>query len=157
MLLAGIEAMSQTSSVQEEKHLKNLRQITFGGDNAEAYFSPDGNKLCFQTNNPAWGLKCDQIYRLKLQAADGDTAYQPNKISTGDGRTTCSYYLPGNKEILYASTHTKERNALQRRRREQIKNTSGQFILNSTFSLQTKRAIPSGNLPIVPAMMLKLR
>jgi Tol biopolymer transport system component len=107
LLLAGTEVMCQTSTIQEEKHLRNLRQITFGGDNAEAYFSPDGNKLCFQTNNPAWGLKCDQIYRLKLQASDGDTAYQPNKISTGDGRTTCSYYLPSNKEILYASTHHK--------------------------------------------------
>lgn len=88
-----------------EKHLKNLRQITFGGDNAEAYFSPDSKKLCFQTNNPKWGLKCDQIYRMDLQASKSDTAFQPHLISTGEGRTTCAYYLPGNKEILYASTH----------------------------------------------------
>jgi len=97
-------AQNQTKKA-EEKHLRNLRQITFGGDNAEAYFSPDGKKLCFQTNNPAWGLKCDQIYRMNLQASGSDSAFQPHLISTGEGRTTCSYYLPGGKEIIYASTH----------------------------------------------------
>ena len=86
-------------------HFKNLRQITFGGDNAEAYFSEDGKKLSFQTNNPAWGLKCDQIYWLSLTAQKGDSAFQPHKLSTGEGRTTCSYYMPGGKQILYASTH----------------------------------------------------
>jgi len=89
----------------KENHLKNLRQITFGGDNAEAYFSPDGKKLSFQTNNPAWNLKCDQIYWMALNKNGKDSAYQPHILSTGEGRTTCSYYLPGNKEILYASTH----------------------------------------------------
>jgi Tol biopolymer transport system component len=97
-------ALAQTNS-PAETHLKNLRQLTFGGDNAEAYFSPDGKKLSFQTNNPAWGLKCDQIYWLRLEAQGKDTAYQPHLLSTGDGRTTCSYYMPNNKDILYASTH----------------------------------------------------
>lgn len=95
----------QTPDKKPEIHLKNLRQITFGGDNAEAYFSPDGEKLTFQTNNPKWNLKCDQIYRLSLKASGKDTAFQARLVSTGDGRTTCSYYLPGGKEILYASTH----------------------------------------------------
>lgn len=90
---------------QPETHLKNLRQITFGGDNAEAYFSPDGKKLSFQSNNPKWGLQCDQIYWLALQSAGSDTAFQPHLVSTGDGRTTCSYYMPDGKSILYASTH----------------------------------------------------
>lgn len=98
-------AIGQIKQEAGEKHLINLKQITFGGDNAEAYFSPDGKQLCFQTNNPKWGLKCDQIYRMDLQASKADTAFQPHLISTGEGRTTCAYYLPGNKEILYASTH----------------------------------------------------
>ena len=45
----------------QEPHLQNIRQLTYGGDNAEAYFDPSGELLSFQSNNPAWGLKCDQI------------------------------------------------------------------------------------------------
>jgi TolB protein len=95
----------QDKPSKPEKHFKNLRQITFGGDNAEAYFSPDGKKLSFQTNNPKWGLQCDQIYWLHLEAKKSDSAYQPHPLSNGQGRTTCSYYLPNGKDILYASTH----------------------------------------------------
>lgn len=88
----------------EEKHLSNMRQLTFGGDNAEAYFSFDSKAITFQANNPAWGDKCDQIYYFDL--ANGNMkGGAPKLISTGKGRTTCSYFLPGNKQILYASTH----------------------------------------------------
>jgi Tol biopolymer transport system component len=87
-----------------EKHLANLRQLTFGGDNAEAYFSPDSKHLSFQSNNPGWGLKCDQIFHYNLKKA-GDTLYRPQLISTGYGRTTCAYFMPDKKHILYASTH----------------------------------------------------
>lgn len=87
-----------------EKHLKNITQLTFGGDNAEAYFSFDGKMVVFQSNNPAWDLKCDQIFSLNIEDAMRDTL-RPKMLSTGKGRTTCSYFLPGNKEILYASTH----------------------------------------------------
>lgn len=87
-----------------EKHLKNITQLTFGGDNAEAYFSFDGKDLIFQSNYAAWGVKCDQIFLLNIHNALRDTV-KPPMISTGMGRTTCSYFLPGNKEILYASTH----------------------------------------------------
>ncbi|MFA6260141.1 MAG: hypothetical protein WC760_01625 [Bacteroidia bacterium] len=89
----------------KESHLKNLRQLTYGGDNAEAYWSYDNTHLTFQSNNKAWGLKCDQIFNLQIQAALQDTTYHPPMISTGKGRTTCSYYLKDNKHILYASTH----------------------------------------------------
>jgi Tol biopolymer transport system component len=89
----------------QEKHLKNIQQLTYGGDNAEAYFSFDGKNLSFQCNNPAWGLKCDQIFNLNIAKAAADTLYRPELISTGLGRTTCSYFLPGNQEIIYASTH----------------------------------------------------
>jgi TolB protein len=101
VFLVSLAARAQTA----EKHLKNLTQLTFGGDNAEAYWSFDSRKLTFQSNNPGWGLKCDQIFEMDIPKAAKDTAYKPSMISTGEGRTTCSYYLKDNKHILYASTH----------------------------------------------------
>ncbi len=94
----------QTHS-QTEKHLKNIKQLTYGGDNAEAYFSYDDKFLSFQGNNPKWGLQCDQIFNLNIGAAAKDSTYRPPLISTGKGRTTCAYYLKDGKHILYASTH----------------------------------------------------
>lgn len=92
--------------VTESKHLQNITQLTFGGDNAEAYFSFDDKKLIFQSNNKAWGLECDQIFALEIAEAKAKGKnYRPPLISTGKGRTTCSYFLPGNKKIVYASTH----------------------------------------------------
>ena len=87
----------------QEKNLKNIQKLTFGGDNAEAYFSPDGNKLTLQVNNPKMGMSCDQIYLLDLQ----NQPYSTDKlkaISSGKGRTTCSYFMPDGKHIIYAST-----------------------------------------------------
>jgi len=94
---------SRQDPKQAEKHLKNLRQLTFGGDNAEAYFSPDGKAVCFQSNNAKWGVQCDQIFYLDL--AKADSSYRPPRISTGRGVTTCSYIMPNGKHILFASTH----------------------------------------------------
>ncbi len=90
---------------KNEPHLLNLKQLTFGGDNAEAYFSFNGKNLSFQSNNSKWGLKCDQIFNMDINAASKDSTYKPKMISTGLGRTTCSFFMPGNKEIIYASTH----------------------------------------------------
>src|ERR1700752_1908988 len=74
----------------EEHHLKNMKQLTFGADNAEAYWSFSGDRLIFQTNRPPY--KCDQI---EMMPATGG----PSKlISTGKGRTTCSYFLKGDQE-----------------------------------------------------------
>jgi len=81
----------------EEKHLHNIRQLTFGGENAEAYFSADGKKLIFQSTRD--GLQCDQIFTMKT---DGSNV---KMISTGRGRTTCSYFFPHGDRILYSSTH----------------------------------------------------
>jgi dipeptidyl aminopeptidase/acylaminoacyl peptidase len=89
----------------ENKHLMNIRQLTFGGDNAEAYFSFDNKNLSCQITNKKWGLQCDQIFDIDISRALKDSTYIPNRISTGKGRTTCAFYLPGNKQILYASTH----------------------------------------------------
>jgi TolB protein len=88
-----------------ESHLANIHQLTFGGDNAEAYFSFDGKNLSFQANNKDWGTECDQIFNMKISKAMADSTYRPQMISTGNGRTTCSFFLPGNKQVLYASTH----------------------------------------------------
>src|SRR5215468_11612592 len=82
---------------QTEKHLRNIKQLTFGGQNAEAYFSADGKKLVFQsTRDP---LKCDQIFTMSIDGSD------QHMISTGTGRTTCSFFFPDGKRVLYASTH----------------------------------------------------
>jgi Tol biopolymer transport system component len=89
----------------QETHLRNLTMLTHGGDNAEAYFSPDSRFVAFQSNNKAWGLSCDQIFSMDLRKAAADSNYRPLRVSTGKGRTTCSYYLPDGKHILYASTH----------------------------------------------------
>jgi Tol biopolymer transport system component len=95
----------QVIQYPEEKHFKNVKQITFGGNNAEAYFSFDSKELTFQSDYEKWGVKCDQIFFFDLDkdAKAGDAA--PPMLSTGQGRTTCSYFMPGNQEILYASTH----------------------------------------------------
>lgn len=80
-----------------EKRLRNLRQVTLEGENAEAYWSPDGTMLTFQHRGA--GVPADQIYTLR---ADGTGL---RLASTGTGRTTCSYFLPGGKRVLFASTH----------------------------------------------------
>lgn len=85
----------------EEKHLSNVRQLTFGGDNAEAYFSFDGSMITYQMRNKEKGVECDQIYLMNLSSKEINSQL----ISTGKGRTTCSYFMPGDKSVLYASTH----------------------------------------------------
>jgi TolB protein len=78
-------------------HLSNIHQLTDGGSNAEAYWSPDGKRLIFQTTRPPYD--CDQIF---IMNADGSN---PHLVSTGKGRTTCAYFLADNRHIVYASTH----------------------------------------------------
>jgi TolB protein len=88
----------------QEKHLTNVRQLTFGGDNAEAYFSFDSKMLTLQIANPKSGVECDQIFYGKIPQSPQDK-FDIQMISTGKGRTTCSYFLPGDRAVLYASTH----------------------------------------------------
>jgi len=89
---------------QNEKHFKSLHQMTFGGSNAEAYFSFDNSKMVFQAKNDHWDVACDQIFLMDLSETYSNEIMPP-KISTGKGRTTCSYFLPGDSLILYSSTH----------------------------------------------------
>jgi Tol biopolymer transport system component len=84
-----------------ERHLTNLRQLTDGGENAEAYFSFDGRRLIFQSTRAPYG--CDQIFTMGL---DGSGL---RLLSTALGRTTCSYFLPDGRRYLYASTHLGDR------------------------------------------------
>jgi TolB protein len=102
---AAAPSEANRPKTDETKHLKNIRQLTFGGDNAEAYWSPDSKSLTFQSNNKKWGLECDQIFMLDVEKAAGDSTYRPKPISTMKGRTTCSYFMGNGKQILYASTH----------------------------------------------------
>lgn len=89
---------------EKESHLKNLHQLTFGGNNAEAYFSFDDSRLVFQSDYAEWGVKCDQIFYFPIEDALKDTL-KPPMLSTSHGRTTCSYFLPDGEHIVYASTH----------------------------------------------------
>uniref|UniRef100_A0A7E4VIH2 T9SS type A sorting domain-containing protein n=1 Tax=Panagrellus redivivus TaxID=6233 RepID=A0A7E4VIH2_PANRE len=86
-----------------EDHLTNVRQITFGGENAEGYFSFDDNLLTLQaTGSNYYGTGCDQIYQLDL--CKDPTTTDPRKMSTGVGATTCSFIYPDNRQSLYAGT-----------------------------------------------------
>jgi dipeptidyl aminopeptidase/acylaminoacyl peptidase len=98
-LIPAILAVGQDSTC--EKYIQNLKQLTFGGDNAEAYFSFDDEFLTLQISDKSRGIMCDQIYMVKPN--ENELAFK--QISTGKGRTTCSFFMPGNKSILYASTH----------------------------------------------------
>ena len=80
----------------QEKRLQNLKQLTFEGENAEAYFSFDGKRLIFQRTKEQ---PCDQIYSMNIDGTDRKL------LSTGKGRTTCAFYTPDGKSIVYASTH----------------------------------------------------
>jgi len=81
---------------QTERRLANIRQLTFGGSNAEAYFSSDGKQLIYQATKGDY--KCDQIFTMNIDGSNNKL------VSTGEGRTTCGYFFPDGK-ILYASTH----------------------------------------------------
>ncbi len=88
---------NQPLNYSGENHFKNLRQLTFGGQNAEAYFSHDGKELIFQSTRG--DLQCDAIFRMN---SDGSNV---RMLSSGKGVTTCSFIAPDNKSIIYSSTH----------------------------------------------------
>jgi Tol biopolymer transport system component len=86
-----------------EKHFANMQQLTFGGDNAEAYFSFDSKWIIFQRTNPKAGIMCDQMWIGKVPAKGEQ--FEPRLISSGKGRTTCGSFTKDGKYVIYASTH----------------------------------------------------
>ncbi|MFN5422111.1 MAG: TolB family protein [bacterium] len=108
--LFPLYSISQDSLLYaEETHFKNIRQLTFGGDNAEAYFSFNGKWLVFQKTNVKEGIPCDQIYVGKIPSKAGQP-FVPRLVSTGKGRTTCGAFLKGDKRVVFASTHLSDQN-----------------------------------------------
>ena len=97
LMLSKPMADGQSLSLTQERHLANIRQLTFGGKNAEAYFSFDGKKLIFQATRD--GFQCDQIFVMNVDGSD------IRLVSTGKGQTTCAYFFPDGERILYSSTH----------------------------------------------------
>jgi Tol biopolymer transport system component len=95
--ITALSAQSDSLSYEGEKYIKNIKQLTFEGENAEAYFSYDGKQLIFQSKRDGRG--CDQIYTMNI---DGSNV---KMVSTGKGRTTCSYFFKSKKKIVYSSTH----------------------------------------------------
>src|SRR6185503_1356594 len=87
------------ASLASEVHLADPRQLTHGGENAEAYWSFDGLELVLQARPTGSG--CDRIFRMRV----GDVPPVLVPVSSGQGATTCSYFLPGNQRVIFASTH----------------------------------------------------
>ena len=91
-----------TGSGQVERHLTNIRQLTVGGKNAEAYFSFDGIRIIFQSTNDPTSHTVGECYQIYVMDLDGDNR---RRVSTGYGATTCGYFFPGGRRVLYSSTH----------------------------------------------------
>ena len=89
-------AQQKNYHFEGEKHLTNIKMLTDGGENAEAYLSFDEKQLIYQSTHG--DLKCDQIFTMNIDGSD------KKMVSNGKGRTTCSYFLPDDKKIIYAST-----------------------------------------------------
>jgi len=107
LLIASIAVKAQEQKgfvYPDEKHFKNMQQLTTGGDNAEAYFGFDNEHITFQRQNPKEGVMCDQIFYGSIPKSAKDK-FNYKLVSTGRGRTTCAYLMPDHKHFLYASTH----------------------------------------------------
>lgn len=96
-ILFSQNIFSDSLSTNQEKYFSSIKQITFGGSNAEAYFSTDGKKIIYQSTKD--GYTCDRIFTMDIDGANDKL------ISTGTGRTTCAFFIPNSKKIVYSSTH----------------------------------------------------
>ncbi|MBK5272090.1 MAG: PD40 domain-containing protein [Bacteroidia bacterium] len=100
---AGTLITGDTILYPEEKRFKNIQQLTFGGDNAEAYFSFDSKWIIFQRTNPKEGIMCDEMFIGKVP--NHGEKFEYRRVSSGKGRTTCGSFTKDGKHIIYASTH----------------------------------------------------
>ncbi len=96
-LAPGRAAATTAPLDPREKRLANLRRLTAGGQNAEAYWDPAGTRLIFQSTRPPHA--CDQMFTMR---ADGS---EQRLLSSGSGRTTCGFFFPDGRRVVYASTH----------------------------------------------------
>lgn len=136
---SGYDAQADTLKFAGETHLRNIRMLTTEGENAEAYFSFDGKKLIFQSTHGEY--ECDQIFTMDLDGRN------KRLVSTGLGRTTCSYFLPGDDKIIYASTHGVDPNCPPK------PDYSRGYVwkVYSTFDLYIANADGSDPQPFLPA------
>ncbi len=100
LVLAGCQTkkleMKQGLDTRSDRHMKNVTRLTFDGDNGEAYFSWDGTKLIFQSSRSDYA--CDKIWVMNIYGSD------KRMISPNHGAHTCSFFFPGDKNIVFAST-----------------------------------------------------
>ncbi len=138
LLAAAIGATSRTDlSAPGESHLTNIRQLTFGGQNAEAYWNLDGTKLSYQTQQPQF--PDEQIFSITGDGLDN------HLVSTGKGRCTCSYYTPDGKWIYFSSTHATHPGA-----QPPIDRSKGYvWMVNPDYAMYRSRPDGSGIQPIV--------
>ena len=99
----AVHGQSDSLHYSNETHFRNVQQLTFGGDNAEAYWSFNGKKIVFQRTSIKDGVPCDQIFVGDVPKKGEKFTYK--LVSTGKGRTTCAFFAKGDKHIIYASTH----------------------------------------------------
>ena len=104
ILASGNAALADdpVASGKSERHLRNVRQLTTGGKNAEAYFSFDGSRLIFQSTKDPASQTLGDCYQMYVMDLDGENVH---RVSTGYGAATCGYFFPGGRRVLYSSTH----------------------------------------------------
>lgn len=121
----------------DETHLSNVRQMTFGGQNAEAYWSTDGRQIAYQARQP--GYPDEQVFVMK---ADGSGK---KLISTGKGRCTCSYFTPDQKWVYFSSTHERNEGA-----QKPVDMSKGYvWMVNPDFALYRKNVASGQMEPIL--------
>lgn len=132
LLLAQTQDSILVGDNPKETHLRNVRQLTFGGQNAEAYWSFDGKQIIYQTRQPEWPDE-----QIVVMNADGSGK---RLFSTGLGRCTCSYFTPDGKWIYFSSTHEKNKGA-----QASVDHSKGYvWMVNPQFSIYRVRADGSG-------------
>ena len=106
---SGYDPSTDTLRFTGETHFRNIRQLTFGGNNAEAYWSFDNKQLIFQSDWTKINSQgCDQIFKMNVDGSNLPNGEKYQLLSTGKGRTTCSYFLKDGR-IIYASTHAADK------------------------------------------------
>ncbi len=119
---SAYDASADSLRFAEEVHLRNIRQLTFGGNNAEAYWSFDDDQLIFQSDSEQLSSQaCDQIFVMNADGSELEDGEQYRLVSTGVGRTTCAYFLPDGR-VVYGSTHAAGREC------PEFAPTSGRYV-----------------------------